>query len=33
MAVLGPRAKRLSATLDEKGPDAPDTQAAIGGFS
>ena len=30
IAVLGPRAKRLSVTLDEKGPDAPETQAAIG---
>jgi uncharacterized membrane protein len=29
IGVLAPRAKRIVALLDEKGPDAPETQAAI----
>ena len=29
MGVLGPKAKRLSVTAAEKGPEAPETQAAI----
>ncbi len=29
IGVLGPRAKRLSALLETKGPEAPETQAAI----
>jgi uncharacterized membrane protein len=32
IGVLGPRAKRLSTLIADKGPEAPETQAAISGL-